>query len=198
MPKKKEATPTEEIVFPQHYYVCGADLSLRRPGFCLLEIDNKDGKANIVDVRLMSVDNKSKRNKTHGQILREILFCFNKFLSCSRMTEELSDESAINDDGFFFIREKMILNKKVPSERDVAKVVGIMDYYLDSQEWYEIYPVTVKCLIAGTGKAEKQAVAEALPKYVGKQEYQNDDESDATAVAVAWLIQNHQIEGAQK
>lgn len=198
MPKKKEAAPTEEIVFPQHYYVCGADLSLRRPGFCLLEIDNKDGKANIVDVRLMSVDNKSKRNKTHGQILREILFCFNKFLSCSKATEELSEESAINADGFFFVREKMILNKKVPSERDVAKVVGIMDYYLDNQEWYEIYPVTIKCLIAGSGKAEKQAVADALPQYVGKQEYQNDDESDATAVAVAWLIQNHQIEEAQK
>ena len=196
MPKKKKATPTEEITFPQHYYVCGADLSLRRPGFCLLEIDNEDGKAKIIDVKLTSVDNKSKKTKTHGQILREILFCFNKFLSCARTTEE-SDIAGSNDDEFFFVREKMILNKKVPSERDVAKVVGIMDYYLDNQEWYEIYPSTVKCLIAGSGKAEKQMVADALPQYVGEQKYLNDDESDATAVAIAWLIQNHQIKEAQ-
>lgn len=197
MPKKKEAAPTKEIVFPQHYYVCGADLSLRRPGFCLLEVDNKDGKANIVDIRLMSVDNKTKRNKTHGQILREILFCFNKFLSCSRNIDEMPEESAADDDGFYFVREKMILNKKVPSERDVAKVVGIMDYYLDAQEWFEIYPVTIKCLIAGSGRAEKAEVASALSMYVGEQKYQNDDESDATAVAIAWLIQNHQIKEAQ-
>lgn len=193
MPKKKEAAPIEEIVFPQHYYVCGADLSLRRPGFCLLEVDNENGKANIVDLRLMSVDNKSKKNKTHGQILREIFYSFNKFLSKSRTNDDEAGE-----DSFYFVREKMILNKKVPSERDVAKVVGIMDFYLNEQEWHEIYPVTIKCLIAGSGKAEKQAVADALPVYVGAREYKNDDESDATAVAVAWLIQNHQIEEAQK
>ena len=192
MPKKKEAAPTEEIIFPPHYYVCGADLSLRRPGFCLLEVDSKDGNANIVDIRLMSVDNKGKKNKTHGQILREILFCFNKFLSVSKPGDEETGE-----DSFYFVREKMILNKKVPSERDVAKVVGIMDFYLNSQEWYEIYPVTIKCVIAGSGKAEKSEVAAALPAYVGNQEYKNDDESDATAVAVAWLIQNHQIKEAQ-
>lgn len=195
MPKKKEAAPTEEIIFPQHYYVCGADLSLRRPGFCLLEVDNKNGKANMVNVRLYSVDNKGKKNKTHGEILREILYRFNKFLSCSKISDESSDGS---DEKFFFVREKMILNKKVPSERDVAKVVGIMDYYLESQEWFEIYPVTVKRLVAGSGKAEKKDVADALLKYVGEQKYLNDDESDATAVAVAWLIQNHQIQEAQE
>lgn len=193
MPKKKEAAPTEEIIFPQHYYVCGADLSLRRPGFCLLEVDNMDGKANIVNAWLMSVDNKAKKNKTHGQILREIMSNFDKFISISEQAEDTAEENC-----FYFVREKMILNKKVPSERDVAKVVGIMDYYLDKQEWHEIYPVTIKCLIAGSGRAEKSEVATSLRSYVGDLKYRNDDESDATAVAVAWLIQNHQIKEIQK
>jgi crossover junction endodeoxyribonuclease RuvC len=193
MPKKKEAAPTEEIIFPQHYYVCGADLSLRRPGFCLLEVDNMDGKANIANVWLMSVDNKAKKNKTHGQILREIMSNFDKFISISKQAEDNAEENR-----FYFVREKMILNKKVPSERDVAKVVGIMDYYLDKQEWHEIYPVTIKCLIAGSGRAEKSEVATSLRSYVGDLKYRNDDESDATAVAVAWLIQNHQIKEIQK
>lgn len=185
MPKKKEAAPTEEIIFPRHYNVCGADLSLRRPGFCLLEVDNIDGKANITDIRLMSVDNKGKRNKTHGQILRDIYENFVLFIK--------QTELPFCEDKTFFVREKMVMNKKVPSERDVAKVVGLMDFYLDFNEWHEVYPVTVKCLVAGSGKAEKSEVAKALEKYIGKQEYRNDDESDATAVAIAWLIQNHQL-----
>ena len=189
MPKKKEAAPIEEITFPQHYYVCGADLSLRRPGFCLLEVDNNAGVADIIRMKLMSVDNKTKRNKTHGQILREIYQCFMDFV------DEV--ENPFIDWPTYFVREKMVMNKKVPSERDVAKVVGIMDYYLESEEWFEIYPVTIKSLIAGSGKAEKSEVAKALSKYVGEKEYKNDDESDATAVAIAWLIQHRQIKEAQ-
>lgn len=187
MPERNKAAPTEEITFPEHYYVCGADLSLRRPGFCMLEVDNIDGKANIVNIKLMSIDNKRKRNKTHGQILHEIISSFNSFVL-----------SFAADKNIYFVREKMILNKKVPSERDVAKVVGVMDYYLNTNEWYEIYPVTIKRLIAGSGKADKSEVAEALSYYVGKLQYQNDDESDAVAVAVTWLIQHNQIKEAQK
>ena len=190
MPKKKKAAPTEEIKFPVHYYVCGADLSLRRPGFCLLEINDRADGAEIVNVQLMSVDNKTKRNKTHGQILREIYTAFDNFIS--------ETDLQFCDGWIFYVREKMVMNKKVPSERDVAKVVGMMDYFLDDKEWYEIYPVTIKCLVAGSGKAEKQDVAKALSAYVGEQKYKNDDESDATAVAVAWLIQNHRLKEAQK
>ena len=85
------------------------------------------------------------------------------------------------------------MNLKVPSERDVAKVVGLMDFMLGDTEWFEIYPVTVKKLITGSGKAEKSEVATALEKYIGKQEYKCDDESDAAAVGVAWLIQQGQL-----
>ena len=87
---------------------------------------------------------------------------------------------------------------KVPSERSLSKVVGLMDWMLwrcSDKEWYSIYPMTVKKLITGYGKAEKSDVAAGLEKYIGKQDYKCDDESDAAAVAIAWLIQNGQIEG---
>ena len=104
----------------------------------------------------------------------------------------------------YLVREKEIMHMKIPSERDVTKVVGIMDYIsADLHEqynpnthegfWRDIYPVTVKKQITGSGKATKEEVAEALVKYVGKLNYRCDDESDATAVAVAWLIQQGQI-----
>ena len=186
MPAKKKAAPVEEeIVFPEQYTVVGADLSLRRPGFALLEIEQTGSEAKINSVKLFSVDNKTKKNKTHGRILHEIYDEFSMIQEkCARPV--------------FYVREKMIMNKKVPSERDVAKVVGIMDYALEDTQWYEIYPVTVKAQIAGRGNAEKSEVAEALKNYLGELEYKCDDESDAAAVAVSWLILHNQIPKAKE
>ena len=43
-------------------------------------------------------------------------------------------------------------------------------------------------MITGSGKASKQDVADSLERYVGKVQYGTDDESDAVAVGIAWLI----------
>jgi len=186
--KKEEVT----INFPKSFYLVSADLSLTRPGFALFEVKDKPKL-----LKLMSVDNKKKK-KSHGQILDEIMKAFTD--------EFLSDASEILP--LYFVREKEILHMKVPSERSVTKTVGIMDwlaYSLFSMiqdpnkfdgNWYEIYPVTVKCLVAGSGKATKEDVAESLQSYIGKQEYKCDDESDAAAVGIAWLIQQGRIKGA--
>ena len=164
--------------FPNEYKVCAADLSLRRPGWCIFDVKDH----NIVKVTLFSLDNKTKKNKTHGQILTEIYDVFyNNVVQNTNLAH------------WFYVREKMVMNKKVPSERDVAKVVGLMDFMLGDTEWDEIYPVTVKKLVAGSGKAQKSEVADALEKYIGKQNYKCDDESDAAAVGIAWLIQQGQI-----
>ena len=181
MPKKKEAAPIEKINFPEKYTVLGADLSLTRPGFALLEIDKTGGETVIKSVKLISVDNKNKKKKSHGEILYEIQKAFFDFLA-----EEIPN---------FFVREHEIMHKKNPSERSVTKTVGLMDIlaFELNRKWYEIYPVTVKALVAGSGKAEKEAVAKSLPFYIGEQEYRNDDESDAAGVAVAWLIQQEEI-----
>ena len=175
MSKKKKAPKI--IEFPNEYKVCGADLSLRRPGWCILTVKDKK----IIDVKLFSLDNKAK-NKTHGQILTEIYDVF-----YNNVIKETNTAT------WFYVREKMVMLVKVPSERDVAKVVGLMDFMLGDKEWNEIYPTTVKKLITGSGKAQKTEVAIELSKYIGTQNYKCDDESDAAAVAVAWLIQQEQI-----
>lgn len=189
MAKKKEEVT---INFPKSFYLVSADLSLTRPGFALFKVTDKPKL-----LKLMSVDNKKKK-KSHGQILDEIMKAFTD--------EFLSNASEILP--LYFVREKEILHMKVPSERSVTKTVGIMDwlaYSLFSMiqdpnkfdgNWYEIYPVTVKCLVAGSGKATKEDVAESLQSYIGKQKYKCDDESDAAAVGIAWLIQQGRIKGA--
>lgn len=179
MAKKKEI---EKLEFPPEYQVLAGDLSLRCPGFCLLTIKN----GSITNVMLSSVNNKTNKKKTHGEILNDIAEEFKRF--CPK------------DGVIYLVREHELLHLKVPSERDVSKVVGIMDWmaYWTNKEWYSIYPVTVKCLIAGSGRATKEEVAKALEYYIGKQEYKCDDESDAAAVAIAWLIQQGQIKQKEK
>lgn len=77
------------------------------------------------------------------------------------------------------------------------KVVGITDmlaFNLINAEIQEITPTTVKKLVAGDGKASKEEVAAALDAYFDHNIFQTDDESDACAVGIAWLIQNGYID----
>lgn len=174
----------ETVKFPEQYKVLGADLSLKRPSFCLLSIKKENGIAKITDIKFKTVDNKTKV-KPHGQLLDEIMDGFAQIYP------------AETDDLIFCVRENEIMKVKVPSERSLSKVVGMMDWVLwkfSKSDWFSIYPMTVKKYIAGSGRADKSDVAIGLEKYIGKIDYKCDDESDAAAVAIAWLIQQGQIE----
>lgn len=174
-----------EDKLPTEYYVIGADLSLNRPGFIVMKIHNKD-----IDVKKIDcVDNKSKPNKKpRGQTLTEI---------AQKMRQLV--ELVPKDTPFYLVREKSINNASfgrrsgTAARTGISEVCGVVDLiaWEHEKEWDEIYPVTIKKLVAGSGKALKEAVAAALPDFIGKQEYHNDDESDAAAVAVAWLIQHN-------
>lgn len=59
---------------------------------------------------------------------------------------------------------------------------------LGGRVFEEIHPKTIKKLVANDQLAEKEAVAAALEQFVGKREYECDDESDAVAVGIAWLL----------
>ena len=101
-----------------------------------------------------------------------------------------------DDTPLFFVREKAISGKGSMAETGIYEVVGLTNWiiYRLGYEWHEIYPVTVKKLITGSGKADKAQVAAGLINYLDglddHKAFQNDDESDATAVAIAFLIQN--------
>lgn len=77
------------------------------------------------------------------------------------------------------------------------KVVGVADLYawaFGGRVFDEIHPKTVKKFVANDSEAKKEEVADALEQFVGKHEYECDDESDAVAVGVAWLIKNGMID----
>ena len=77
------------------------------------------------------------------------------------------------------------------------EVVGIADLYaygFGQREFAEINPKAVKKAVTGNSSAEKDEVAAALPQFVGEWDYACDDESDAVAVGVAWLIREGMID----
>lgn len=193
MAKKKEQKQTINPQDYDSYILVAADLSLRRPGFCVLYF-NRNNENPISKVQLYSVDNKTKQ-KSRGQLLLDNANIFKKILSLN-----------IGHTPLFFVREKSINNCNVKMARSgsaaksgVSEVVGVMDliaWEIAHAEWDEIYPVTVKKTVTGSGKSEKTAVAKCLPLYYGKEnplEFRCDDESDAAAVAIAWLISKGEI-----
>lgn len=77
------------------------------------------------------------------------------------------------------------------------KVVGVADLYawgFGAREFSEVHPKRVKKLVANNQLAEKEDVAKALSQFVGEREYACDDESDAVAVGIAYLIENNMID----
>ena len=163
---------------------------MRGPGFAKLIYNTKTGQ--ISDVETGSVNNKSEagKKKPHGLCLNEMTAFMVKFFPAKSM-----------DCPVIFIREKQLemqgsqANRFIQSKTLIAlsKAVGISDAFLwkiYGQEFEEINPKTVKKNIAGNGNATKEEVAKCLVDYVGERKYATDDESDALAIGIGWLIEN--------
>lgn len=185
----KNKQPKEELILPSSYTLIAADLSLKRPGFCKITISNSNTTPTIIKVEVMSVDNKNKI-KPRGMILTEIQQALTAFCK--------------SDTAVYFVRERSVNNcigkmahSGTAARTGVSEVVGIADlvaWNISSKEWEEIFPVSIKKIITGNGKADKKDVAQALKLYLKDVDYRNDDESDAAAVAIAWLINHKQIQ----
>jgi crossover junction endodeoxyribonuclease RuvC len=184
--KVKEEQPLQ---IPDKYHVIAADLSLKRPGFCVLNVERQNGEVKIMDVYTCSVDNKTKV-KPRGQLLAEIDTAFSALIMNIHDTVFLVREQSVNNCG------GKMAHASTAARTGVSSVVGVMDLVAwrnGKLNWEEFYPVSIKKMLTGNGKAEKSEVAAVLPAYLGEHEYKNDDESDAAAVAVTWLIHHNQI-----
>lgn len=187
MAGRKRTTSKQEkalIEFPSSYRIVAADQSLKRPGFFKCLVTKTDNSLIFSELDAINVDNK-KATKPHGQILDEIH---------RTMLEFFPDES--DNTPIYYIREKLTLGSMPMAMLGMAKVHGLTDLYLWTKErtWQELPPMTVKKVLTGKGKAEKSEVAEALKAYLGNFSFSCDDESDAAAVAIAWLIQQNQLQ----
>ena len=182
MAKRKPKSEPQQHQLPQQFWLVAADLSLKRPGFCKMLIQKQNEQVSILSFDVANVNNKTK-TKPHGQLLDETLASMAFFFP-----DEGKEQYPV-----YYVREKAALSSFSLAMIGQAKMAGMADWLVwhqNQKQWDEIAPNAVKRLVAGNGNAEKDEVAKALETYIGAHEYRFDDESDAAAVGVAWLIQN--------
>lgn len=155
---------------------------MRRPGFALVLCHPQTRTVELI--KKGAVHNKSGVNqkKPHGQVLSEIAETMGQFLY------EVDNGIVVREHAFAkFITETQAL----------FKVIGVYDMLLwaaHKEVSQEISVQEVKLRIGGRARADKGEVMDGLVPYIGEQSYSCDDESDAVAVAIAWLISQDYID----
>lgn len=154
------------------------DLSLNLPAMAVLEI--RDGKPWIVDTYY--VDNKKKTKYTTAQKLSEI-------------AGELAYIAKEHTDIVYIVREKGF-SRFANTTQLLFRVVGVADLagieLFNCKDIEELTPTTIKRLIAGNGKADKQEVEDGVRELLAPEQrnykFYSDDVSDAVAVGLAYYI----------
>lgn len=183
----------------ENIVILSADLSLRRPAFAILSVDTS-GLVEVIEVS--AIDNKRYVKKEYRKTQPQILSQINNILRTeilqrySLMSAHSCKMVAVRERGF---------SRFSTETQAIYRVVGITDmalYEVLKLEWAEIAPLSVKKTITGNGKSTKQEVALSLGKYltepIAEFNFEGDDEADAIAVGVAWLINNGYVKEETK
>ncbi|SCV23841.1 Crossover junction endodeoxyribonuclease RuvC [Bacillus cereus] len=150
----------------------GLDLSMSSAGVAI--IDLVDGKLDLVHKFRI----KTNPKESHGKRLHKI----------ATELKKASIEFAPFDT---IIREKGF-SRFAQTTQALFKVVGISDLILRDHKIEELSPTTIKRVMTGDGKADKDAVEKAVRKIMQLDDdfiFISDDESDACAVILTYLIE---------
>jgi len=86
--------------------------------------------------------------------------------------------------------EGVIIERPTIRQTDLYYPCGLFCYLScrENVEYQEVNPVSVKKLIAGTGKATKKELEEAMRHMVDNppKKFKSDHESDSVAIALCW------------
>lgn len=158
--------------------ILSMDLSLNLPAFCVSEVN--DGIFTVIEVS--HVDNKKNKKLTTAEKLGLI-------------AEHLKDIFQKHGKFDVVVREKGF-SRFANTTQLLFRVVGVSDLiaFVEAglKEVEEIPPTTIKTVVAGYSRADKQevedGVREMLQEHQKNMEFYSDDESDAVAVALTWAI----------
>lgn len=162
--------------------ILAMDLSMNCPSFAVLE--TVGDRIKILEV--VHVYNKSNK-KSHGQKLNEIADALTKMILDHKLTE--AEVHVVREKGF---------SKFAMTTQTLFRVVGVSDLMiyalLRRGDIEEITPTSVKKLVTGDGKASKEDVEDGVRKYLVDEQkdfkFATDDESDAVAVGISYIIKN--------
>lgn len=161
----------------------GLDLSLMSPGFAVIEVRNRRPRL----VAATHVKTKSSESRVE---------------KCAHIADELA-VFIRNYRPFDAIIREDFISKNPGTQKAVYAVWHEVDrvlYRFGYEVTENINQGSVKRILTGEGKAEKgdvEAVVRRLLRLKGDFLFGSDDESDACAVALAWLIREKKIREAQ-
>ena len=160
----------------------GLDLSLSSPGFAVIEVRNRRPRL----IAAMHVKTKSSESRVER---------------CAQIADELAVFIRAHRPFDAIIREDFV-SKNPGTQKAVYAVWHTVDWTLDRFGYAvtaDVNQGTVKRILTGEGKAEKGDVEAAVKRLLRLKDdfkFGSDDESDACAVAMAWLIREKKIKGA--
>lgn len=156
--------------------ILALDLSLSSTGYSVVQWDGKE----VAVIEVGHIDNKKKgRVKwSHGKRLLRV------FTELKAVINKYPEIDVI-------VREKGVTRFN-RSTQVIFRVVGCVDLLIEStghSPAIEIGISEAKKLITGNGRADKEEVAQEVQNFLSEYtEFQNDDESDAVAIAVAYCL----------
>ena len=169
-------------------YFCGIDLSVTNTGLAVVEYLG-DGKFNLIDIKSIAPNPRTKGFNKKLESLECFIFATESF-------------SSIKDSKFFVLENYSFGS---PGRlTDLAELAGLYKGHIIrglGKSYDVIAPQTVKKIITGSGRADKNEVQESLKNFVVNIEnftFNNYDESDAVAVAVSYGLQMEEIQNGNK
>lgn len=169
-------------------YFCGIDLSVTNTGLAVVEYLG-DSKFSLIDVKSIAPNPRTKGFNKKLESLECFIFATESFNSIK--------------DSKFFVLENYSFGS--PGRlTDLAELAGLYKGHIIrglGKSYDVIAPQTVKKIITGSGRADKNEVQKSLKNFViniDKFEFNNYDESDAVAVAVSYGLQMEEIQNGNK
>jgi crossover junction endodeoxyribonuclease RuvC len=158
------------------------DLSLNGSGMAVIEVE--EGRVRIK--HSITVDNKKIPTDRRGL---KLVMIGNKLAD---VIEDFTPDVIVRERGF---------SKFANETQALYRVVGVSEYILESLDRGlsgEYAPTSVKKAVVGSGKASKTELARLLRDYLVKDQYDyvfgTNNESDAVAVGITYLLDNKIIE----
>ena len=169
-------------------YFCGIDLSVTNTGLAVVDYLG-DSKFNLIDIKSITPNPRTKGFNKKLESLECFIFATESF-------------SSIKDSKFFVLENYSFGS---PGRlTDLAELAGLYKGHIIrglGKSYDVIAPQTVKKIITGSGRADKNEVQESLKNFVVNIEnftFNNYDESDAVAVAVSYGLQMEEIQNGNK
>lgn len=162
--------------------ICAIDPSIRSTGIAILEVDTKVNSFKLID-RTSFINKKNFKNKWEKkEATRELL--------------EFYLKDKIESIDFFVFEDYSYAS--IGYLADAGELVGLFKHYIwgFNKPFDVIPPSTIKRIVAGSGKAQKEDVAASLNKFISNIKdytFNNLDETDAVAIGIAYILYTAEI-----